>query len=506
MHCAAPSRASLSSSAPRAPQAFFLKANADGVSLHSHLTELVHSLLQSKDPKALEKLESISLGVKAKHFTASEEGSKVRCAHAWLPPPRAPRAAARQTNARVHAQNAEAPAAPSDDGWKKRSNNLFRVNVADSAVPDVLEDMSFFEWAGVGLPREESYKLMLAMAELTQENSDLGSVRLFGKILGTRSDYFVLEATYAAGSAPELDASVPRVWDGKSGPVPDEAPGTGLNQCCYFVSNDVSAPFVQLPHVTPAQVVASQQVKKFLTGDLEADVACYPAFPGKEKNFLRAQLARISAATVLAPAGKFTFGEEVEEGPDRASLPVVDAGEEYEAKGPADMKDSENWVHKYGGILKIGRCANPPAPAPAEGEEEEEEPVEQEEETPALNPVAGDAAVSALLEGEELPAWTTDLLFTRGRDYAVAVAKSQRWPGAIAAYANKDKCANLYIGYANENTGATFTPAAPPAIMSEAADAAEAVDVTLAAENELLRQIDDAKLNKEGEGEEEGED
>ena len=58
-------------------QAFFLKANKDGSSLHSHLTELVHSLLQSKDPKALEKLESISLAVKAKHFTAAEEGVKV---------------------------------------------------------------------------------------------------------------------------------------------------------------------------------------------------------------------------------------------------------------------------------------------------------------------------------------------------------------------------------------------------------------------------------------------
>jgi len=200
------------------------------------------------------------------------------------------------------AQNAEAPAAPADDGWKKRSNKLFSVNVADSGVPDVLEDMSFFEWAGVGLPREESYKLMLAMAELKQENADLGSIRLFGKVLGTGSDYYVLEATYADGCAPAADASAPRTWDGKSGPVPDEAPGTGLNQCCYFVSNDVSAPFVQLPHTTPAQVVASAQVKKFLSGDLEADVACYPTFPGKEKHFLRAQLARIAAGTVLAPA------------------------------------------------------------------------------------------------------------------------------------------------------------------------------------------------------------
>ena len=114
-----------------------------------------------------------------------------------------------------------------------------------------------------------------------------------------------------------------------------------------------------------------------------------------------------------------------------------------------------------------------------------------------MNPISSDAAVSALLEGEELPAWTTQLHFTGGRDYAVAIAKSHRWPGAYAAYANKDKCANLYIGYGYENTGSTFTPQPPPPILSEAPDAPESEDVTLAQENELLRQIDDAKLNKE---------
>lgn len=58
-------------------KAFFLQQNTEGVSLHGHLTELIHSLLTSKDPNALEKLESLSLDVKAKHFKAAEAGTKV---------------------------------------------------------------------------------------------------------------------------------------------------------------------------------------------------------------------------------------------------------------------------------------------------------------------------------------------------------------------------------------------------------------------------------------------
>ena len=50
------------------------------MSVRSHLTEVIHKLLLSKDPDALEKLESISLAVKAKHFDANQPGSKVRSA------------------------------------------------------------------------------------------------------------------------------------------------------------------------------------------------------------------------------------------------------------------------------------------------------------------------------------------------------------------------------------------------------------------------------------------
>lgn len=44
-------------------------------------------------------------------------------------------------------------------------------------------------------------------------------------------------------------------------------------------------------------------------------IVTYPAFPGQEKHYLRAQIARISAATHVSPVGfyKFSGGEEDEE-------------------------------------------------------------------------------------------------------------------------------------------------------------------------------------------------
>ena len=434
------------------PQAYLSVTNKDGVSLHSHLAEVIQELLASKDPDALSKLESISLDVKAKHFKPAMGVT---------------------------------PVAPSieDDGWKKRSNALFQAATGeeDTGVPNVVETMSFFEFAGVGLAREESFRLFLAMGGL-KAAYDLKSVRFFGKILGTKKDYYVVEGEYK--TAPAAAA-----FEGE-GTAP-EAPGTGLNKCAYFVASGASDPFELLPDVTPAQVLASSTIKKYFSGDLSAPLLCSPPFPGAEKEYLRAQIARISAATVLVPAGKLAL-EEVEEGP----APIIPA-EDYEAKPAAEMAELENWVRLYGGILKIGRCTNVPKVA-VEGEEEAEE-VELEEEVPPLGALGGDAPVATPMEEEEVPAWTTKVYNKQGADYAIAVAKSYRWPGAYAVAMKADKAANLYIGYGHENTGTTFTPIAPPPILGEAADVEEQADVTLDAENALLKSIEESKMVAEGE-------
>lgn len=53
--------------------------------------------------------------------------------------------------------------------------------------------------------------------------------------------------------------------------------------------------WIQLPDVTPKQIRVARQIYKSLTGYLDHPVITYPDFPGCEINYLRAQIARISA-------------------------------------------------------------------------------------------------------------------------------------------------------------------------------------------------------------------
>lgn len=441
-------------------KAYFQQTNAAGVSLHSHLTEVIHKLITSKDPNALENFENISLETKKAHFTAAEPGAKNVC-----PPP-----------------------APTDEAWKKRSNALFRVDAGDSAgVPNLLEEASLFEWAGIGLAVEEVYRLFLAMTGL-KASQKLKSVRFFGKIFGTAKDYYIVE-----GEFQELPKTTAVAVEGAT---PPEPPGTGLNQYAYFVTNDISEPFSLLPDVTPAQVVAAALLKKYFTGNLDAPVRCFPPFMGNESVFLRAQIARIYAATKLAPEGKFKLDEEVETGPQ----PLVEEPE-YEAAGAADMLEADKWCHLVPKILKIGRCTNPVKEGEGEegGEEEVEEP---EEETPALTAVSADEQISELMPEMPEPAWSIKQYGSR--DAAVVIAKSNRWPGAFSAFKG-GKFANLYMGDGSMRLGGAFTPVAPPKILGEPEDAEEQPDVTLEAENEVLKAIEEAKMAAEAAAEEEAE-
>ena len=58
----------------------------------------------------------------------------------------------------------------------------------------------------------------------------------------------------------------------------------------------------------------ARQIKHIFSGNLNATIDTNPKFPGKERHLLRAQLARIFAATALAPKGLFVMEEAEEEG------------------------------------------------------------------------------------------------------------------------------------------------------------------------------------------------
>ena len=231
-------------------------------------------------------------------------------------------------------------------------NALFTADFDEegAGLPNVVEELAMFEHAGVGLAREEGYRLFLAMAQLKQAHG-LASIRLFGKVLGTTSDYYVVEGKHATPPTPTPPSK---------NPSEPELPGAGLNECVYFVASGAAGAFEQLPDVLPEQVAASFRIKKLFTGNLDApvaraptlnsnpspnpylirtlnltrtrhphprprprphphpyshptptptptltpyanQVACYPPFPGKEREYLRTQIARIAQAAKPYP-------------------------------------------------------------------------------------------------------------------------------------------------------------------------------------------------------------
>jgi radial spoke head protein 4/6 len=102
--------------------------------------------------------------------------------------------------------------------------------------------------------------------------------------------------------------------------IPSEDIGHGINRCLYYVCSCLNnGEWIELPSATPHQINVSRRIKKYLSGNLDAEISSYPAFPGTERNYLRSLIARISAGTHVAPKNFFKFGtlnEEEGEGED----------------------------------------------------------------------------------------------------------------------------------------------------------------------------------------------
>lgn len=76
---------------------------------------------------------------------------------------------------------------------------------------------------------------------------------------------------------------------------PSEPSGVGVNKMVFYVCNEAGDPWIELPDVTPKQIRVARKIIKSFTGNLDQEIVTYPEFPGTERNYLRAQLARISA-------------------------------------------------------------------------------------------------------------------------------------------------------------------------------------------------------------------
>ncbi len=82
-------------------------------------------------------------------------------------------------------------------------------------------------------------------------------------------------------------------------------------------------------------------------------VVSFPPFPGNEANYLRAQIARISAGTQVSPLGFYVFDEEEEEEEDAEGRDSFIINPDFEGVPVRELVDStlSNWVHHVQHIL-----------------------------------------------------------------------------------------------------------------------------------------------------------
>ncbi|XP_019485045.1 PREDICTED: radial spoke head protein 6 homolog A [Hipposideros armiger] len=414
--------------------------------------------------------------------------------------------------------------------------------VGETAVPNIMESAFYFEQAGVGLSSDESFRIFMALKQLV-EQQPIHTCRFWGKILGLGRSYVVAEVEFREGEEEFEEEEVEETTEGgevtdapgeeegeedekvsdiipkptwKPPPViPKEENRMGTNKYLYFVCNEPGQPWTRLPHVTPIQIVQARKIKKFFTGHLDAPVVSYPPFPGNEANYLRAQIARISAATHISPLGFYQFGEEEgdEEEEGGAGRDSYEENPDFEGIPVLELVDSTaNWVHHTQHILPQGRCTwvNPLQKVEEEeelGEEEEKadegiEEVEQEVGPPLLTPLSEDAEIM------HMSPWTAHLSCSLCPQYSVAIVRSNLWPGAYA-YATGKKFENMYIGWGHKYSPENFNPPLPAPIQQEypiGPEIMEISDPTVEEEQALKAAQERALATAEEEEEDEEED
>lgn len=339
--------------------------------------------------------------------------------------------------------------------WSLNCAKLLKVpdeppEEASVKVPDLMDEANLLEWAGVSIGRSETHRLFLAVKALAESlPGDVDRLRFFGKINTLGAPYYIFE-----GISPEEEEGIDeRKQEGKA----------GINKYAYWVTQaPESKVWTKLPNLTSDQVVKARLFRRFLTGNLDADVCSYPPFPGNEKNFLRSIIAQIGGATCISPDGYFVPSED---DPPVVQLADAEALAGAFPKASSELKEVEAWKHHESEPNNIGRVtALPPLT------DENGEPIEPEEAV----------EVPELLKTASPEQWAMRI-FPGGSGTvsgSCVVARSLLWPGAVAVAAGR-RFLNFYVGNGLSFSTTPYTPPLPAVVSVEWAPNEDGSDALL---------------------------
>ncbi|KAL3701787.1 hypothetical protein R1sor_019809 [Riccia sorocarpa] len=490
-----------------------------GDSVFTHLSELLRHVLASKPNNAVDVLETSFL-LKATRYISNESNGFLRegrdpkdvqavASFLELFATKEPLEIPEDQKPKEKKPKADSEGESETDTETETETEVTETEDAPTSnieVENLYADSVFMDAVGVGLGRTEMLMIMLAMKVLG-DNPSLGitSLRFFGKFFGTKKNYYVFESLMSGeGSVEEETATEGEEGsegedDTKKKPpkeepltyppnVKDEVPveeNSGPNVNVYWVCNRLEDKCIKLPPVTPLQISTARKMKKFLTGDLEAEVTAIPPYPGVEKNFLRAQIARISAGTQLALEG---FYSAAGGGEDEQSAGEITASEEWTRPPDSDINNLSAWVHRQLYIRRSGRCADYEKGEKGEGDDEsegattegetedgtDESSSKQGEEEGEVPPVAEEPEVIpeplASVENDKdfvegVKPWSISMSSSiAGFKHQVICLRSLVWPGAFAL-SIPTKFTNIYVGFGFKNSD--YVPPLPPPIQKE---------------------------------------
>jgi len=453
------------------------KSGAIKVDLFSHITEIVNRIISNHKYDAYQKFEEISILIKKTQLNIKN------------PKPLTDIQALKVDEAQSELDSyvSEVRSLLNNKLQLSKEDKHLANKVQECSIGDFLEQSKLFEWAGISFGDRETYRIYKSIQKLAQL-SGASSLRFWGKINGSKKDFYIVEGKLNEGGNQDLPANI-------------EARGQGTNEYVYWATDNILADWVQLPDVNPEHIKAARQFKHILTGDLNAEVLSNPPFPGKERHFLRAQIARIAHATTLHPKGLLEPHEE-QEG-------VLVYAEEFAFPSLAELNSNEVWGHHYSNILNAGRITHQAPDVPEDQVEEELAKLEEEDKIlEKLMPINEDTPIKPLETAWLLKVVGDDQPYNPDGDdegtltYAANVIKSLRWPGA-QTIAYNGQYTNIYIGYGLKHGEVAYNPTSPPDVQEDPEENPEQPEPTpLEAPEEPLEPDTDEDKKGEGEGDE----
>ncbi|KAM8889008.1 radial spoke head protein 4 homolog A-like isoform 1-T1 [Synchiropus picturatus] len=169
--------------------------------------------------------------------------------------------------------------------------------------------------------------------------------------------------------------------------------------------------------------------------------------------------------TQVSPQGYYKVVDEEGDEDEEASRDTCEVNPDFEGIPVANMVDSFTaWVHHIQHILMQGRCT---WKNPAGKKQEESSALADDEELEAseeVEPEVGPPLLTPLSEDEDIfdcPPWTILSSTKLISQHAVAVVRSNVWPGAFT-YASEKAFENIYIGWGQKYSGEGYSPPVPP--------------------------------------------